>query len=101
MKFLKSRCNTNRKGWNMRMPDFFTVLRTKLIRKFNLIISLSFSDYYSCSIMWILEQCLECGSSLFDQFKECNIPRVLLGMREQCQKGGIEHLYPLCTFFFK
>ena len=64
--FLPEREDLVKREW---MPDFLTVLCTKSYnyiltlsqtradRKFNLIMYLSFPDYYPFSVMWSLKQC--------------------------------------------
>ena len=61
--------------------------------------SFSFPDYYPRSKMRVLEQCQDCGNSLFDQFKGCNMQMVLLGNEQNFKRGGSNikgGICPLC-----
>ena len=53
--------------------------------------SLSFSDYYPFSIVWVSEQYRRYVSSLLDQLGGCNIRRVLLG-DAKFQRGDVKKL---------
>ena len=44
------------------------------------------SGNHSCSIIWPLEQCWQCGSNIFDQFKGYNLRRVLLRNEQTFKK---------------